>query len=163
MSTYSDAWHSMDPNLRNFYVSWSQINASQLWHWEWNDLYDMWFPVNLFAQSLGGFLGYHIAQRNWGIQLFDSGTFDKNKIMLIWNEWGINPSFEPRYDILDFKRYWRMFDDLLDLNSINIYVDPPTDPPTEEEPFFWGYPMPRSKYKIRRSYWTGAPRRRRNL
>jgi hypothetical protein len=163
MSTYSEAWHSMDPDLRNFYVSWSQANAYQLWHWEWSNNYQMWFPVNLYAQSLGGYVGYHIAQRNWSIQTFETGSFDQNHINLIWNEWGINPSWEPQRDPFDWYRYWRMTDDLLDLTSINIYVAPPTDPPTEEEPNFWGYPMPRAKYKIRRSYWTGAPRRRRNL
>ena len=163
MSTYSEAWHSMDPDLRNFYVSWSQRNAYQLWHWEWWPEYEMWMPVNYYAQSLGGFLGYHIAQRNWGIQTYIDGSFNKNTILLVTPDWPPDAEVEPQYDVFGFMYYHSMATDLLDLTTINIYVDPPTDPPTEVPPDFFGYPMPRLKYKIRRSYWTGAPRRRRNL
>jgi len=163
MSVYSEAWHSMDPDLRNFYVSWSQINSYQLWHWEWDDVYDMWTQVSYFAQSLPGYLGYHIAQRNFGIQIALNGSFDKNTILLGERNFPADGNYEPLYDAWNWFNYQSGATDLLDFESINIYIEPPTDPPNEEEPFFWGYPMPRSKYKIRRSYWTGAPRRRRNL
>ena len=163
MSTYSEAWHSMDPDLRNFYVSWAQINCSQCWHNEYFPLYDLWLPINLWAQSLQGYLGYHVAQRNFGIQLALYGEFNKNNCLLCIPAFGTSGLVEPAYDIFFAQAYYSFCIDLLDYESINKYVDPPTDPPTEEEPIFFGYPLPRSKYKIRRSYWTGAPRHRRNL
>jgi hypothetical protein len=163
MSTYSDAWHNMDPDLRNFYVNWSQINCAQCWHNVWWPQYDFWEPINLWAQSLQGYLGFHVAQRNWGVQQIISGSFDKNYCKLQIPAFGTSGLVEPAYDSSGATAYYSFCIDLLDYSSINIYVDPPTDPPTEEDPIFYGYPLPRLKYKIRKSYWTGAPRRRRNL
>jgi hypothetical protein len=163
MSTYSEAWHSMDPDLRNFYVSWAQINTAQNWHVEYWELYEMWVPILLDTLYRVGALGYHVAQRNWGIQLFETGSFDKNTILLnvpLFSQCGL---LEPRFDVGELFSYESFGNSYLDLATINIYVDPPTDPPTEEDPVFWASNLPRLKYKIRRSYWTGAPRRRRNL
>lgn len=163
MSTYSEAWKAMDSDLRNFYVSWSHINSYQLWHWEYWPEYEFWNTVNYYAQGLPGYLGYHIAQRNWGIQTVLNGSFDKNKILLGLRNYPNDGVFEPLYDCWNWFNYQSGATDLLDFTSINQYVDPPTDPPTEEEPFFYGYEMPRLKYKVRKSYWTGYPKRRRNL
>jgi len=153
----------MDPDLRSFYVNWAQRNCAQCWHdYYWED-YDVWIPISLYAQSLPGYLGYHVAQRNWSIQLFEIHKFDKNFCKLQIPDFGTPGVWEPAYDVSGTFAYYSFLDDLLDFTSINIYVEPPTDPPTEEDPIFFGYELPRLKYKIRKHYWTGAPRRRRNL
>jgi hypothetical protein len=153
----------MDPDLRNFYVSWAQINCAQCWHVDYLADYDLWIPISWFGQSFAGYLGFHVAQRNWGVQLLDHGSFDKNSIIIQIPGFSTTGLYEPDYDVYGNVSYESFTLSFLDYTSINKYVDPPTDPPTEEEPMFFAYNLPRLKYKIRRSYWTGAPRRRRNL
>jgi hypothetical protein len=153
----------MDPDLRNFYVSWAQINTAQNWHCEYWEEYDLWVPIEFLPNYLPGYLGYHVAQRNWGIQTFLSGSFNTDTILMCIPAGSFCGLLEPQYDVFELGAYESFGNSMLDLASINIYVDPPTDPPTEEVPIFWATNLPRLKYKIRRSYWTGAPRRRRNL
>ena len=162
MSTFSEAWHSMDPELRNFYVSWSQIHTAQNWHVVWDPDWEYWTGILLFAAEHVGWLGYHLAQKNWTQQIADHGSFDINYCWLRIPQFSWAGILEPVRDAFDFDNYESFPLSNLDYTSINTYVDPPTDPPTEEEPFFWANNLPRLKYKIRRSYWTGAPRRRRN-
>lgn len=141
MSTYSEAWHTMDPAVRDFYVNWALINTAQSWHAEWWEEYHQWLPFTALGQAFPGYLGFHIAQRNWGIQLFETGSFNPNVVLLTDPGPGWDTNWEPQYSSWGFPFYG------------SIYIVVPD----------YCYNYPRPKYRIRRSYWTGAPRRRRNL
>jgi len=141
MSTYSDAWHNMDPDIRNFYRNFADRNTAQSWHVEYFDLYDMWMSFAMFGLEFLGYLGYHIAQRNWGLQTAETGSFDSSTCLLSVAEFNEFGDIEPQYDIGNILFYGNIWD---------------------WAPAFC-YNYPREKYRVRKSYWTGAPRRRRNL
>lgn len=141
MSTYSEAWHNMDPDIRNFYRNWADRNCAQNWHVEWLEEYDLWWQFFSLGQSYPGYLGYHVAQRNWGIQLFLSGSFSSAVVLLHIPAFGYTGAIEPAYDAFGFNSYESTFGSIPEI----------------------AFNYPREKYRVRKSYWTGAPRRRRNL
>jgi len=131
----------MDPAVRDFYRGWSDINTRNFWHAEWSEAYKMWFPFYEFTESYPGVLGFHLAMHNFVWQLADTGTFNKNIVILRVPFFSDTGNLEPPRDIVG-NRSWG---------------DPIVTIPT----YAWNYP--REKYRTRKSYWTGAPRRRRNL
>jgi hypothetical protein len=141
MSTYSEAWAAMNPAVRDFYRNWADINSAQSWHAEWWDAFQFWLPFYTMGISWPGYLGFHIAQRNWGIQTALSGSFNPDTVLLCIPATTWTGLLEPQYDQAENGSYSQFWD-----------VVP-----------VWAINFPREKYKVRKSYWTGAPRRRRNL
>jgi len=141
VSTYSDAWASMDPAIRTFYRNWADINTAQSWHVDWDPTSQIWTPFYTVGQSFPGYLGNHVASRNWGVQLTQNGSFDPNTVVLNIPTLSWSGLSQPAFDAFDFEAYG-------EANSV-------------VEQYAVNYPRP--KYKVRKSYWTGAPRTRRNL
>ena len=141
MSTYSEAWHNTPPAIRDFYRNFADLNTIFCGR----DLANPDWPLYGYFTTLGwAFLCYRgpdIAAHNWTAQLFDHGSFDPATVVMqlqeMWEDGYIGPAFSAG----------GLFDWGAQFRDVPLYAE--------------NYPKP--KYKIRKSYWTGAPRRRRNL
>jgi hypothetical protein len=141
LSAKSEAWHTMDPKIREFYVSFAQLNTFYCNPFGWNPLYEQKYHFFGFGVGFIGSNGYNIATSQWTSQLWNLGSFEKNSIL--WSKTNIfhEVTLGPMTDM-----FWQ------------------TAPPNQwSDVTYWGENYPREKYRIRKSYWTGVPRRRRNL
>lgn len=142
MSVYSEAWHNLSPRTRDFYVNFQRVRMNQTWHESYNYDWDFWNHFTMFGWSFSSYFGYAIAYRNWSCQTQATGSFNPEIIM--WsreeNFWTPHPTPITSY-ITGYGNYHNEFKDIPD----------------------FAFEYPRAKYKVRRSYWTGKPRRRRNL
>lgn len=141
MSTFSNAWTNMDPAIRDFYRNFANhyCNITN----KWSD--DQAPPYGRFEWALHFWIyhnGYHIAQHNWTYQLFETGTFDKNRAVIIKPEYlDFSLEYEPVWDIMQVEPYGNQHVDIPALAS--------------------NYPRPARRAP--KHYWTGAPRPRQNL
>lgn len=140
MSTYSQAWHSTDPAIRDFWRNYATQLTGLCGPDDTVDPADpdRWF--NLVVAAFHRYRGYHVAQRNWSYQLADSGSFHNNSVAWTDNYLWTPRGWEPATDYL-----WG-----------NDLADQWTDVPL----YAWNYPH--IGIRVKRSYWTGKPRRRRN-
>jgi hypothetical protein len=141
MSTLSDAWRACPPAIRDFYVNNSALFTFHLWHAD-----DPWNPpargvFYTIGQSFIGHRGFDIFCRNMTSQLYLTGSFDPQITLLDVAMGTFDGRIEPYYDLDHFYSF--------------------APPPDLFPDFIVNYP--RAKYRVRRSYWTGAPRHRRNL
>lgn len=141
MSTYSEAWQTTPPAVRDFYRNYHRRNLAHCWkeHYDWT--YQMWFAFTTIGWSFLGYSGYALAQVNWAHQTFLTGSFNTAIVNLtILPDWP-PPDVQPVGPGLNDGAYPDQF------QAIPAYA----------------IEYPREKYKVRRQYWTGKPRRRRNL
>jgi len=141
MSAYSEAWNAMDPATRTFYVNFASIRCQFMGHQagQYDPAFGDYYEV--YGHVFQAQRGFDVAARNFGEQLFGTGSFDPNTI--IWTEQDLVFGSEilPFYQPGLYEGWW--------------------NPWTTIEQYAIQYP--RAKYNVRKSYWTGAPRRRRNL
>jgi hypothetical protein len=141
MSAHSDAWAAAPPAVQAFYVNFASLNTIFCQH----TLGDQSFPYFGYFTTLGwsflGYRGYDVFQHNFTVQLAISGAVDPAIVVMqlqeLWETGHIGPAFSAG-GFLDWGEQFR-------------------DVPAFAENY------PRAKVRPRRSYWTGAPRRRRNL
>jgi hypothetical protein len=141
MSTFSEAWHTMDNKVREFYIAYSLINTYFCNPFDWDPVYRTKLFFYTFGTGWNGPRGIDVAMKNWTCQLWASGSFAPNSVLWstfsIWDYVVLGPMNDP---------FWgSTFDP-----QFKVITD-------------WAINYPRQKYRIRRSYWTGIPRRRRNL
>jgi hypothetical protein len=152
MSTYSEAWKNMDPDIRQFYVAWADINTLRCDHVEYDPVYGFWMqffirdelypPPDIVPKYIYWmFRGIDLMIHNIKRQVYYTGSFDPNVVLLHIPDGSISGRLQPVYDE----------------TPISAFQEAPLTVPD------YAYNYPRAKYKIRKSYWTGAPRRRRNL
>ena len=141
MSAYSEAWHAMLPSVRDFYRNFahSHTRFSNPWRTPEDPSYLEYFTT--FGQSFPGSLGWHVAQHNFGAQLVNYGQFNHDLVEIAVPAFTFNDEPEPVYDPIGAYSFGNQF------SVTPVYC--------------FNYPRPR--YKARKTYWTGAPRRRQNL
>jgi len=141
MSTYSEAWEQTDREIQDFYVNFALNNLGFLGHYE--DQYDPDFGGYFFIGGLSGlgWRGWHVFQHNLSGQLFSFGSFDRNRVLFSEQDFIGEIDIFPWFNIFFFEGWPIQFEDV----------------PAEALNY------PRLKYNVRKSYWTGTPRRRRNL
>jgi hypothetical protein len=141
MGAIQQAWKDCPSDLQQFYVSWSDRNT------RWCNPFaaDPWpgykEHFTTFGSSFNGATGYDIFRVNMSYQLFNFGVFDPARIELIIPALYWVNELQPPADASGTYAYQFQWD------TIPTYAT--------------NYPRP--KYRVRRSYWTGAPRQRRNL
>ena len=144
MSVYSQAWHDMDPDIRQFYVSVAQLRTAYLRpFWAYDDLSQEYRKCHFEGPGFYfiAITPLGVASHNWTFQLWDHGSFDTN-ITTYWTyDYPPPLHLDLPIDPFGFLPIYQQFEII------------PTD----------GYPYPRPTCKIPKTYWTGVPRRRRNL
>lgn len=144
MSTYSDAWHNADPQIQQFCHSFAQLKTFYLgpfWDPDEPYPYGPWQPFSTLGQTFPSSRGRDIYYHNLTAQIWDVGFFDRHTLLLGIPLFTYNDQIEPYYDPGPYYSFADQFTVIPDVC----------------------YPYPRPKFKIRRTYWTGTPRRRRNL
>ncbi len=141
MSTYSDAWHNTPPATRDFYRNYHRRYLAHCWknYYWWQ--YQIWMPFYGVGWSWLGYSGYALAQANWTDQVRHFGSFNPAIVMLSIDPYWPPPPIQPHGPGIYHGAYPDQF------VAVPEFADP----------------YPREKYKVRRQYWTGKPRRRRNL
>lgn len=141
MSVYSQAWRDTPPAVRDFYVNYHRRFCAHSWKAEYSIVIQQWVPFQSIGWSFLGYSGVALAMANWERQTFLTGSFNP-AIVLMTDD----PDYPPP-----------------DLQPIGpnpwdgAYTDQFISVPSA------AFNYPREKYKVRRSYWTGAPKKRRNL
>lgn len=141
MSAYSEAWHNTPPAVRDFYRNYHRRYLCHGWKAEWDPVLKRWWPFYGIGWLFSGYSGFSMAVNNWLVQLFDFGKFNPALVQFELDPWWPYPPIQPTGPV-PFRGGW---------------------PDQFFEIPFWAENYPRPKYKVRRQYWTGKPRRRRNL
>jgi hypothetical protein len=141
MSAWSAAYHAMPRKDQEFCHNWALRSSFYCTPFIPADPYD---PNSHFA-TLGscwtGATGADVAHSNLNVQYFIFGDCVNRPMVLYPAGYGFNENDEPARDIFAMYCYWPQFE-WVPMMAFNY---------------------PRPFFKARRSYWTGAPRRRRNL
>jgi hypothetical protein len=140
MGTLSEAWHSAPKPIQDFYNAWSQDRMFYC-----NPFYDpILDPYKTYFRVGGtyfpGHRGFDIFRHNMLSQFILYGQFDPSVVVFDNSPYFLFPGDQPLRDPLHFYGYFDQF------NEPEYYIDN----------------YPRAKYRVRKSYWTGTPRRRRN-
>ena len=130
MSTYADAWHAMQPPIRDFYRNHAFLNTR--------------FSTPHFTTF--GFVFYRrrgidLSSANFAYQLRQLPRVDINRPVIL------------NFSLWDDLPYSLPCDDFAWSTTFQQFATVPA----------YAFEYPRTKFKVPRSYWTGAPRRRRNL
>ncbi len=141
MSVASDAWEITPPAIRDFYVNYHRRYLAHGWKAGYFVPGKFWFPFSGLGWSFQGYSGYALFQANITAQQFPLGFFDVAKVQLETDPDYPPPSIQPAGPFPWLGAYPDQFIEIPDVAS----------------------QYPRAKYKVRRSYWTGKPKRRRNL
>lgn len=141
MSTFSDAWQTTPPAVRDFYVHYHRRYLAHSWKAEWSDVLQAWIPFTMIGWSFQGWPGFALAQANWLYQIWATGSFNPAIVYFSLAPWFPPPDIQP------------VGPGMLPGSYADQFVQVPN----------WAWNYPRAKYKVRRSYWTGKPRHRRNI
>lgn len=141
MSTYSDAWQNTPPAIRDFYRNYHRRNLAHCWKAEYGPPPLKWIPFFTLGWSFQGYSGYALMMANLNIQVWLTGSFNVATVLL-----EVDPAFPPPSIQPTGPGLWR-----------GSYPDQFAVVPAV------GINYPRAKYKVRRQYWTGKPKRRRNI
>lgn len=141
MSTYSDAWHALSPKTLSFYHNFQRVRMNQTWHEHYDWGVGRWYSFSDGPWIFHSYFAYAIAYRNWTMQLFDTGSFNPEIV-----QWAINEEFSPPHPTPQSGIF-----------GYGDYHHEAIDIPLH------AFEYPREKHNVRRSYWTGKPRHRRNL
>lgn len=141
MSAHSDAWTAAPPAVQAFYVNFASLNTFFCNPDRANPDPPDFGYFTTFGWAFLGYNGYHVFEHNFTVQLAVSGVVDPAIVVMQLQELWEADHIGPAFSAAGFLDWGEQFRDVVD--------------------FAWNYPKP--KYKIRKSYWTGAPRRRRNL
>lgn len=131
----------MDQAVRDFYRNFANANTRYCQPWPWPEYPGFNQHFTTLGQSFEGALGYDIARRNFAAQVVQLGSSDKN-IVLFKPDPGFYHTYPTPY---------------LDTQGLLEWPAQWSTVPT----FCSNYPRPYSRG--RRSYWTGAPRKRMNI
>lgn len=142
MSTYSDSWEATPPKVRDFYRNYAQRHCVQSWKTVWDPIAGHFWPFFGAMWVFWATRGIDIAIGNWKNQLAVSGSFNTAIVLFDLTPTLPPPPIQPAHG------------PGLDGDLPDIYATVPLDPTNQ---------YPRAKYNVRRTYWTGKPKRRRNL
>ena len=141
MGAVQQAWEDCPPDIQQFYVSWAHLHTYFCNPFDDPSYIGPGSHFYTFGQSFTGSTGYDVFRVNMSYQLFNYGSFDPSRVELIIPALAWFNTEQPPADPSGTYGYQDQFD------TIPKYAV--------------NYPRP--KYKVRRSYWTGRSRRRRNL
>ena len=141
MSNFSESWHTMDPTVRDFYRNFANRYTRFCTPWGVADEYGFKEYFTTFGSSFNAPLGFNVATRNFNAQIFALGSYQKDRTIIVVPSFGWTENPQPIFDWGGASGFPEQFSTI--------------------PQFCFNYPRP--KVKARRSYWTGAPRRRRNL
>lgn len=131
----------MDPAVRDFYRNFALRNTRYCQPWPWPEYPGSLQYFTTLGQAFTAALGYDIARCNFSAQAFQLGSWDKNIVLFRDDPGFYHPTATPYLDANGFMEWQAQW------STIPTYCS--------------NYPRPFSRG--RRSYWTGAPRRRMNL
>lgn len=141
MSTYSQAWHDTPPAIRDFYRNFHNRYLRQARRIDSTPPpgIDDWFST--FGWAFHAYSPAAIAMKNWTYQTFALGSFNPAIVVFATHSAWSDPSPGPPYGVTGLYSWSDQF------------IDIPN----------WATQYPRAKRKAPKTYWTGKPRRRRNL
>jgi len=141
MSTLSEAWRTAPKAIQDFCNAWSQDRTFYCNPF-YSPIYD---PYKDYFTGYGtyfpGYRGFDIFRHNMRVQSILYGQYDPSKIEFENSITFIFPGDQPARVHPPYSGYGDQFNEP-ELNLDNY---------------------PRAKYRVRKSYWTGTPRKRRNL
>ena len=141
MSILSQAWHDTPPAIRDFYHNYHRRHLAHCWKAEHLDSPPRWIRFHYGVWSFASSPGFNMLIANLEWQLWLTGRYDLGVVFFTDDPYYPPPFVQPLGPIPWAGAYPDQFIAVPDMA--------------------WNYP--RSKYKVRRSYWTGKPRHRRNI